>query len=291
MNTTRYLFYRLNQLKGLNHQGRIKVMSEIMNHHEKSYTIHDIATIAEVAPQNLKRFRRSYDSLLSRSERVYQNYLKENFITYFDDSYPQVLREIYHPPALLFYKGQLNLLQTPCISMVGSREATFYGKRVVNYLVPAIVAEGYTLVSGLAKGIDSCVHRATIAANGATIAVIGNGLDIVYPKENELLQQEISDKQLIISEYPRGSKPRKEHFPQRNRIIAGLSAGLCVIEAKERSGSLITAQLALDMGREVFAVPGQMMTEQSKGCHDLINDGAKAITCAKDIFDELTYIY
>lgn len=212
---------------------------------------------------------------------------KQLFITYLDERYPSLLRTIPQPPLLLFYKGRLDLLQRPMIGFVGARDASDYGRRLVEYFVPKLVQENFTIVSGLAKGIDSYSHHATIQSEGYTIGVVGTGVDRCYPREVYPIYAEMGENHLILSEYPNGTEPKKYHFPMRNRIIAGICQGVCVIEAKERSGSLITAQLALESGREVFAFPGDVLNGRSTGCHRMIQDGAKCVITLQDILEEL----
>ncbi|MFO8070017.1 MAG: DNA-processing protein DprA [Alkalibacterium sp.] len=201
-------------------------------------------------------------------------------------NYPDALKNTYEPPILLFYKGDFSLLDRALIGMVGARDCTEYGDKVLDQLVPSIIDNNMVTVSGLARGIDTLVHTKTIENGGKTIAVIGNGIGYTYPKENKALQEEIGSHHLLISEYPLNTPPRKHHFPLRNRIIAGLSRGTVVVEAKERSGSLITARLALEEGRDVFAVPGSIFSEHSKGCLDLIKLGAISCRSAEDIYTE-----
>ncbi|WP_225426585.1 DNA-processing protein DprA [Companilactobacillus hulinensis] len=194
-------------------------------------------------------------------------------INYLEDAYPERLREIYNPPALLFYRGNISLLQTDCVAIVGAREATEYSYRCINGLVPRIV-DRYTIVSGLAKGVDGWAHQATLKSHGKTIAVIGNSLEDFYPSVNKQLQMKIFEFGVVISEYPPGCHIQRWHFPQRNRIIAGISQRTVVTEAKERSGSLITAELAMQEGRDVYAIPGKIDESSSKGCNKLIEEGA-----------------
>ncbi|APX72903.1 DNA-processing protein DprA [Companilactobacillus allii] len=194
-------------------------------------------------------------------------------INYLDDEYPENLREIYNPPALLFYQGDISLLKTDCTAIVGAREATEYSYRCINGLVPRII-DRYTIVSGLAKGVDGWAHQVTLNNHGKTIAVIGNCLSDYYPTKNKKLQDEIFEFGLVISEYPPGCNIQRWHFPQRNRIIAGISQRVIVTEAKERSGSLITAELAMQENRDVYAIPGKIDESTSKGCNKLIEEGA-----------------
>ena len=218
-------------------------------------------------------------------------YRKENihFLMYEDVLYPKRLKEIYLPPVVLFYKGRLELFNRLSIGIVGARNHTEYSKEALEYLLPDILERKVSIISGLARGVDSLAHQLTLDLKGETIAVIGNGINICYPKENQSLYDAIGSKGLILSEYPLDSPPLKFHFPYRNRIIAGLSHGLCVIEAKLHSGSLITANVALSENRQVFALPGNITSEYSKGTNELITAGAFPIRNANDILDSLHY--
>lgn len=193
-------------------------------------------------------------------------------INYLDEAYPQVLRTIYNPPALLFFSGNIALLKTDCIAIIGSRHATDYSFSCIDSIVPQLVNR-YTIVSGLAKGADSMANAAALRY-GKTIGVIGSGLDVAYPTCNTRLQEAVAAKGLVISEYPEGSRIESWHFPQRNRIIAGLSHKVIITEAQAKSGSMITANLALEQGREVLALPGRVGDEFSVGCNRLIEEGA-----------------
>ena len=218
-------------------------------------------------------------------------YRKEaiHFLMYEDALYPKRLKEIYLPPVVLFYKGRLELFNCLSIGIVGARNHTPYSKEALEYLLPDILERKVSIISGLARGVDSLAHQLTLDLKGETIAVIGNGINICYPKENQSLYDAIGKKGLILSEYPLDSPPLKFHFPYRNRIIAGLSHGLCVIEAKLHSGSLITANVALSENRQVFALPGNITSEYSKGTNELITAGAFPIRNANDILDSLHY--
>lgn len=195
--------------------------------------------------------------------------------------YPAALREIFQPPLVLFYRGTL-LPDTARLAMVGARRASTYGKHVAEEMAAALAGHGVTVVSGAARGIDTASHRGALTA-GRTVAVLGCGLDIVYPPENGRLLEEIAAHGAVISEYPPGTRPLASFFPARNRIISGLSRGTIVVEAAEKSGSLITAELALSEGRDVFAVPGSIYSDTSRGCHRLIQQGAKLVTEAADV--------
>jgi DNA processing protein len=207
-------------------------------------------------------------------------------VTIADPEYPSLLREIHNPPAVLYLKGKLQHDATPTVAIVGSRRATHYGKTVADKLALALADAGIIVVSGLARGIDTTAHQGALKA-GNTYAVLGSGLDIIYPNENVKLAQAISEQGALISEYPLGTPPDARHFPARNRIISGLSLGTVVIEAQETSGSLITADFALEQNREVFAVPGSIMAPTSRGCHRLLKQGAKLVENVEDILEEI----
>ena len=214
-----------------------------------------------------------------------------NFITIEDDVYPECLKEISNPPLKLYYKGNLDLLKEErLIAVVGTRNPSSYGKLCCEYMVKKMTSANITIVSGFAKGIDSIAHKTSLLAGGKTIAVIASGLDIVYPASNLSLYREIEEKGLILSEYEAGVKPFKFNFPQRNRIIAGLSKGTIVVESKDRGGSLITADLALEFNRDVYAVPGDVFSEYSKGCNNLIRDSkAKSLSNINELLDDYSW--
>lgn len=210
-----------------------------------------------------------------------------NVITFYDAAYPPLLKEIDTPPLLLYVRGELKPEDNLSIAIVGSRNAKDYGRRVSYQLAHQLVNRGMTVVSGFAKGIDTCAHRGALEAGGRTIAVLGNGLSLIYPAGNKDLVDKVVESGALISEFPMGMKPMAENFPRRNRIISGLSIGTVVVEASNRSGALITARLASEQGREVFAVPGEIFSELSTGTHSLIDKGAKLISTVDDLIDAL----
>ena len=204
-----------------------------------------------------------------------------------DKEYPKILKNIYDPPISLYILGNKEILNKPSIAIVGCRECTSYGKNVAYELGYNLAKENFCIVSGLAKGIDGAAHKGVVSAQGNTIAVLGNGLDTMYPTENiPLAKQILKTGGAIISEYPLGEKPQKQNFPERNRIVSGLSKGLIVVEAKEKSGTLITVDFALEQGRDVFVVPGNISSINSYGTNDLIKQGAKLIASYKDVIEE-----
>lgn len=207
-------------------------------------------------------------------------------ISYFDQAYPNQLRYIYAPPLVLYYQGNLELLAKQSLAVVGPRNHSNYSSEVLKRFMPKLVQKDLVIISGLAKGVDSLAHRLTIEHRGQTIGVIGSGLDYFYPKENKGLQNYMARNHLVLSEYPPGLGPDKTHFPMRNRIIAGISRGLLITEARKRSGTLITARIALEEGRDIFVIPGPITHPLSEGCNDLISQGALAIQGPEDIFLE-----
>ncbi|WP_372771022.1 DNA-processing protein DprA [Pseudoalteromonas sp.] len=204
--------------------------------------------------------------------------------------YPQLLKEISSPPLVLFCKGDIELLNTPKIAIVGSRNATEIGRQVSKDIATNLALNDFCVVSGMARGIDSCAHQGALQVERNTIAVLGTGVDVCYPKRAMGLYEQIAEKGLIISEYLPGTTALAANFPRRNRIISGLSLGTIVVEAEQKSGSLITAKYALEQNREVFAVPGSVYNELAKGCHSLIKQGAKLIENCDDIFAELSVL-
>ena len=201
--------------------------------------------------------------------------------------YPAALAAIIDPPPVLWLRGSVAALDRPAVAIVGSRAASPYGLAVGERLAADLAARGVVIVSGLARGVDSAAHRGALAASGSTIAVLGSGADVIYPREHERLAREIEPNGAIVSEFVPGTPPQKQFFPQRNRVISGLSRAVVVIEAGEKSGSLITARCALEQGRDVLAVPGNVLTGRNRGAHGLLRDGAKIVESADDIMEEL----
>ena len=209
-------------------------------------------------------------------------------ITLADETYPRLLLEIADPPPLLYARGRAELLQRSALAVVGSRNATQQGTANAEAFARTLSEAGLTIVSGLALGIDAAAHRGGLQGAGSTIAVLGTGIDVIYPQRNAALAAEIAARGLIVSEFPLGSAPSAQNFPRRNRLISGLARGCLVVEAAVASGSLITARAAADQGREVFAVPGSIHSPLAKGCHVLIKSGAKLVESAEDVLTELS---
>lgn len=211
----------------------------------------------------------------------------QHILTLADDAYPKALLEIADPPSLLYVRGNPTILKMRCLAMVGSRNATPQGLQTAENFARTLAAKGLCIVSGLALGIDAAAHRGALSAGGDTIAVIGTGADRIYPARNKELALAIVEHGAIISEFPLGTPSIAANFPRRNRIISGLSRGVLVVEAAPESGSLITARLAGEQGREVFAIPGSIHSPVARGCHKLIKQGAKLVETANDVLEEL----
>ncbi|MDP3742950.1 MAG: DNA-processing protein DprA [Methylotenera sp.] len=210
-----------------------------------------------------------------------------HLVTLADAEYPKALLEIADPPPFLYAKGSLALLNQPSIAIVGSRNASVQGEKNAEAFAHDLCGYGLCVVSGLALGIDGAAHRGALKANGKTIAVVGTGLDIVYPARHRDLAHQIVERGLVVSEFALGTPSKPQNFPKRNRIISGLSLGCLVVEANLQSGSQITARMAAEQGREIFAIPGSIHSPMSKGCHQLIKQGAKLVDCLQDIVEEL----
>lgn len=207
-------------------------------------------------------------------------------LTILDPDYPVGLRESYSPPLVLYYRGDLQLLRAPSLAVVGARDASDYGRVALGRVLPGVVNQQVAIVSGLARGIDTLSHQLALARDGMPIAVIGNGLDQTYPPENRDLQEMVARRGLLLTEYPLGSRPLPHHFPTRNRIIAGLCQTCLVVEGRQKSGSLITASIAMQENRNVCAIPGPITSDLAVGPNELIAAGAKPILCARDLLDE-----
>lgn len=230
-----------------------------------------------------------WDALQSKqlAQKIRQNLKVSHFLTILDKRYPLQLQEIYSPPVVLFYQGDIELLDSKkLLGVVGARQCSSYALQALTQLLPNVIQQQLVLVSGLAKGVDGLTHQLALKHHGKTIAVIGNGLDISYPSCNRALQTQIAHTGLLLSEYPLGSRPLKFHFPLRNRIIAGLCQTVLVVEARHHSGSLITANLALQENRNVLALPGRINDINSTGCNELIAAGAKPVLNSNDILEE-----
>jgi DNA processing protein len=241
-----------------------------------------------VDPKTLPALLEKRRSLSIERELERLKGLDVQVLSVFDPDFPPQLKEIFNAPPLLYVKGEITGQDHQSIGVVGTRSPTVYGKELAARIVPELVQSGLTIVSGLARGIDSIAHNAALDAGGRTMAVLGNGIDVIYPAENRRLYQRIAERGALITDYPLGTKPDAFNFPARNRIISGLTLGTLVVEAQNGSGALITADYALEQNREVFAFPGRATDRNSAGCNKLIRDGrAKLVTCTEDILNEL----
>lgn len=278
-----------------------KRIQELLERYETPEIIYQLKEkeLLEVKGIGRKTIQNILDETIRSKVEKHITYMQKNqidIISILDEDYPQILKEIYDPPISLYVKGNVKILNDKAIGIVGCREASSYGKSATKYFSFHLVKQGIHVVSGLAKGIDRCAHVGAICGKiecdkknlrlcGKTIAVVGNGLDMVYPKENERLAKKIVEEDgAILSEYPLGTKPEKMNFPARNRIISGISKGILVVEAKEKSGTLITVDFALEQGRDVFVVPGNINAIHSVGTNELIKQGAKLVTNYAEIF-------
>ncbi|HEN4522138.1 TPA: DNA-protecting protein DprA [Streptococcus agalactiae] len=260
-------------------------INNIINYLKKnsltSLSVRNMAVVSKC--KNPTFFIENYKQLDLKKLR--QEFKKFPVLSILDSNYPLELKEIYNPPVLLFYQGNIELLSKPKLAVVGARQASQIGCQSVKKIIKETNNQ-FVIVSGLARGIDTAAHVSALKNGGSSIAVIESGLDVYYPTENKKLQEYMSYNHLVLSEYFTGEQPLKFHFPERNRIIAGLCQGIVVAEAKMRSGSLITCERALEEGREVFAIPGNIIDGKSDGCHHLIQEGAKCIISGKDILSE-----
>lgn len=234
--------------------------------------------------ENLVRTRDSLD-LAAEMKKIEQQGI--TILTWESDNYPSLLQNIADPPPILYMRGSLTPADEWALAVVGTRRASTYGKECARFLVRGLAENGITIISGLAYGIDTEAHRAALRAGGRTIAVLGCGVDVIYPSENKKLSREIIENGALISEYPLGTKPLAGNFPQRNRVISGLSLGVLFVEGTRKSGARITADFALEQGREVLAVPGSILRKSGAGPNYFIQNGAKLVTDVNDILEEL----
>jgi len=274
----------LAELPGLNNQSRLALLRHFGSPEDIFFADREELLLAEDVPANQAELALNHelaaaDSILADCER-----LGQRVMTIQDAEYPQRLRNIYDPPLVLYVKGRMPAIdEEAAVAVVGTRKCTPYGIASAERLSQELASCGAVVVTGLAKGVDAAAARGALRAGGRVVGVTGNGLDVYYPRESRDLYDDTAASGVLLSEYPPGSEPERHHFPVRNRIISGLSAAVLVVEAPERSGALITAGLALDQGRDVFAVPGPISAPASVGCNQLIRDGAGLAACGWDI--------
>ncbi len=271
-------------LPGIGLMGRHKIWQFLQETQRQRLTLQEIFTLTELSAAAQTKIRVAIRS--GELRRIYNLVKQYPVVTLADDAYPELLREIAQPPLCLFFQGDFALVNQPCVAIVGARELTPYGQQVLATWLPHLVGAKLVTVSGLARGTDEAVHRGTMAHAGQTIAVIGTGVDVAYPKRRDNLQTQISQQGLILSEYLPWEPPAKHHFPERNRIIAGLAQATVIVEARQKSGSLITANVALDENRVVMAVPGPVTSQLSAGTNALIVAGAIPLISPAQILAE-----
>lgn len=250
--------------------------------------LEQIPDIGEMTAQSIKTFN-SWEEAEKQSSRVGKNGIR--FITLKSDEYPPGLKNIYDPPPYLFVKGEIKYEDSKALAIVGTRQPSPYGRLIAEKITCELAGKGITIVSGFARGVDSLSHHFALESNGRTIAVFGSGLDVIYPPENGKLGERIEKNGALISEFLLGTEPEGNNFPKRNRLISGLSLGVIIIEAGIKSGALLTAQLALEQGREVFAIPGNISSKGSQGTNWLIKNGATLVTRAEDVLEELKNVF
>jgi DNA processing protein len=283
------LWLSLNQIHGLGNAGICQLLAKFGS--PEAIFSASISQLREIVDDEIaQKINKGVDADAIAPTLKWLEKDNAHVVTFADSTYPKQLLETSNPPAVLYAIGNLHWLNRPSIAMVGSRSATPQGEKNAEDFAQSLCEQGLCVVSGMALGIDGAAHRGALKANGATIAVVGTGLDIVYPARHRDLAHKIAERGLIISEFPLGTPSKAQNFPRRNRVISGLSLGCLVVEANIDSGSLITARLATEQGREVFAIPGSIHSPVTKGCHQLIKQGAKLVETTQDILDELKNI-
>ena len=267
MNKTDFLL-RLKLERGIGYIKMLQIASQLDSEKVEAAQLKQLDLPEKLIESSLQAFyNEKYEKIIDRIRK------QCSVISFFDDLYPKKLRQIYQPPLILFVRGNTNLLKRPIATIVGARQATNYSQVVIDELMPNLIKK-YVIASGLARGVDGMAHESALHHGGKTVAVVGNGINHFYPAQNKFLQQEIVEKGLLISEYLPDTPPKPFRFPERNRILAGLSDIVIVTEAREKSGSLITANMALHENRDVYAVPGPITCDLSKGPNRLIEVGA-----------------
>lgn len=289
MKERRHILFHLHHCRGIGLKGTKRILESL----PKLHSIFELSpsTLQQITlstPANSELFYRDLHSF--NSDRYKKLYLENDidWITLMDEDYPALLRNVYDPPFLLFLKGNRNLLHGPKkLAIIGSRNATTYTDEILRDMIPQLVKKKIIIVSGLAQGADTVAHNESIQSGGQTIGVLGGGFNHIYPKQNEGLARHMMKHQLLLSEYPPYIKPEKWQFPFRNRIISGLSDAVLVTEARKKSGTFITADYALNEGREVLCIPGSIYEPLAEGTNSLIQEGARMVLSIEDIFSEL----
>ena len=278
----------LNQLSGFGPRTIIDLINKLDNLKELWSLNQKQLKKLGLSESKIKKFKEAKEKF--EAQKIAAELKKENikYLTLYNEKYPSRLRKIYDPPPVIFYKGCLNF-QLPAVAVIGSRNSTVYGRKIASRTAQKLAAKGVNIISGLASGIDSTAHQGALAAeSGITTAVLGNGFDYLYPSQNRLLSQKIIDQGLMLTEFNHNTAPRAKNFPRRNRIISGLADLILVVEAGAKSGTLITVDYALEQGKDIMAVPGNIDRPNSVGCNSLIKKGAAIFTQISDVIDYLS---
>ena len=289
MNNKRY-FIALNHISNIGPRTAAKLLARWPDL-EEMFRLSAQQLIQSGLPSNMAEAIAAFDLARVDADLRWQEENNHFLLTWSDPEYPTLLKEIYDPPIVLYAMGQLSSLKPPSVAMVGTRNPSSTGSETARKFAFELAKKGVTIVSGLALGIDAQAHRGCLDAGGQTIAVMGTGIDCIYPRRHVQLAEQISQNGLLVSEFSRESPPNAGHFPRRNRIISGLSSSTLVVEAAIKSGSLITARLACEQNRDVLAIPGSIHNPHSRGCHHLLQQGAKLVTCSQDVLDEMGIAY
>lgn len=279
-------FLALNRMPGIGPRMVVKLLKKWPNLSEM-FTLTAQQLIQCGLSEKITTIIKSFDFKTIEADWRWQENQNNYLLTWCDANYPTLLKEIHDPPFVLYATGDLDCLKQPLVAMIGTRKPSVTGAETAWQFAAQLATQGITIVSGLALGIDAQAHRGCLSVAGKTIAVMGTGIDCIYPYRHRQLAEQISDNGLLISEFPLNTSPNAGHFPRRNRIISGLSSTILVVEAAIRSGSLITARLALEQNRDVLAIPGSIYNPQAKGCHLLLQQGARLVTTCDDVLDEL----
>lgn len=278
----------LNDVPGLNNQNKLKLIRTFATINHLFHATRDQLEALHLKPESIRAFQQPNWHKIEHSLTWHQS-SSHQILHYASPEYPEQLKEIHNPPLILYIKGNKELLNTPQIAMIGSRRPTSAGNENAFHFARCFAENGLTITSGLAKGIDTQAHLGALAATSKTVAVLGSGVDTIYPQSNTKLANTIAEQGLLLSEYAPNTPPKTYHFPERNRIISGLSLGVVIVEATLKSGSLITAKYALEQNKEVFAIPSSIHNAMAKGCHKLIKEGAKLVEGYADVIEEIAF--
>ena len=269
------------------HRVRLLISNMGMDFNPFELSIKELCTVNGIDKKSAEQIKNYKDFDLGIQELEAAAKSRISIVSYWDDHYPMLLKKIYNPPVILYCKGQPLQYKEDVVAIVGTRRFTPYGKSVTQKLTSDLISNNITIVSGLARGIDTIAHKTTVEGGGRTISVLGSGLDVLYPAENKKLAEEICKKGTLISEFKLGTKPDRGNFPQRNRIISGLAHATVVVEAGDRSGAILTALNAVDQNRDIFSVPGRITDKQSIGANRLIRNGAIPVYSGEEIIREV----